>query len=439
MDKEAILPWIKSFEGVNDENCPNFDSLADGHVLAMIFNQLTDDNKFNMESLLQVDTSKDDWFTRVKNLKALYNHAKDRFAAVKLTSPVDFIGIARNTKPEALVNFVSMFIVYSLKCSKKDEILKKTKALPKATQAAIKEAITMQKTKPAAPAASQSASESTPAKSVPQTPTKTASNTETPEMRTQRIKLEIELKRLENEKNALISENSDLKNERDRIKNLNANAKPKSSDSSSSAKIAEITATKKQKEDEIQALDNEIASLEQFNEQKNQLQAELAALNSRIQAMRKKASQAAPTLEYFKETTDPQAIKYLKDIEEAEKIIQPDYIKKLHLILEKFNKEVSVALSDVDEKVELLGGPQMLTSQPESPSKDDGSEIKKIDDNNDVSTSLSNDIDALTERNNQLNEEIMELMVRAEAIEKMKNQHSFLEHIRSSSVFMKPE
>lgn len=84
----------------------------------------------------------------------------------------------------------------------------------------------------------------------------------------------------------------------------------------------------------------------------------------------------------------------------------------------------------------------MLTSQPpDSPSKNDGSEteIKKIDDNSDISASLSNEIDALTEKNNQLNEEIVELMVRAEAIEKMKNQHSYLEHIRSSSIFMKPE
>lgn len=438
MDKEAILPWIKSFDGVTDENCPNFDSLADGFVLAMIFNQLTDDNKINMDSLLPNVEGNNAWFNRLKNIRLVYDHVKEPFASFKLTSSVDATSIARHSKPEALVNFVSMFIVYSLKCPKKDEILKKTKALPKATQAAIKEAITSQRTKPSTPSSSQTASESTPTKSVPQTPTKQATSVETPEMRTQRIKLEIELKRLEKEKDQLISENSDLKNEKEKIKNINSGPTPKSSDSS--PKIDEALNAQKQEEAEIKALDEEISSLEQFNAQKDKLQAEFEALNSKLRSIRQKANKSAPTIESFKGTTDPQAIKYLQEIEEAEKVIQPDYINKLNLLISKLNKEINIAMEDLNEKVELLGGPQMLTSQPlESPTKDDGTDIKKIDDNSDISANLSNEIDVLTEKNNQLNEEIIELMVRAEAIEKMKNQHSFLEHIRSSSIFMKPE
>lgn len=438
MDQEAILPLIRSFDGVTEENCPDFNSLREGHVLAMIINQLSNDIKINLDQLLAIDRGKnDDWFYCLKNLKNIYNQVKEPFASVKLTAPVDAMGIARNSKPEQLLNFLSMIFVYALKTPKKDELMKIVKSLPKTTQAAFKELITLQINKPATPSNHQT-NESASPKSVTTTPTKappTPSSVETPEMRTQRIKLEIALKRLESEKDQLLSENSDLKNEKEKIQNSNVPSNtPSDSSSESSAKIAEAMNAKNREEEEIKNLDNEIAELEPFSEQKNKLQAEQEAINARLKSLRQKISQSTPTIEGFRDSTDPTAIKLLQEIDEAEKIIRPDYTEKLRLAISKLKKEINNVNEDINEKIELLGGPQAIEQQPSGEG-----ENKNENGNSDMSSTLSNDIDALTERNNHLNDEIVELLVRAEAIEKMKNQHSFLEHVRSSSVYLKPE
>jgi hypothetical protein len=57
----------------------------------------------------------------------------------------------------------------------------------------------------------------------------------------------------------------------------------------------------------------------------------------------------------------------------------------------------------------------------------------------DAARKIQEEIQTLVEWNNQLNEETVQLVVRAEAIEKLKGQQSFLEHLRASKRFVRPE
>ena len=434
MNPDALLPWIRSFDGVTEENCPNFESLREGHVLASIFNQLTDDPQIDLTKLDPIDRTKDIWFSCLKNLRAIVNVIQKPFEDAKLTNPIDVRSISKNAKPEALYNLVSMFILYSLKGPKQKDMISRLKSMPKPTQDAVKDILKAQKS-----AAQSSPNRTAPSTSqtpqiTPTTPSASTSTTQNLELKTQKIRLELNLKRLEKEKDQLLSENSDLKQEKEKLLAMKSNQTAGTSSSLSqiqevTAMIREAEASRQKENEEIEQLDKEISALEPFEEQKAKLQAELDANNSKLRLLRQKISQSAPTIDSFRALDDEKARALLLEIDQCEKELQPEYAQTLKSEINEIKKKLVAYAEDVTEKIQLLGGPQLA---------EEGKTTNE-DNETDITSQLSNEIDELTDRNNALNEEIIEIMAKAESIERMRDHQSFLEHIRSSSIFLKPE
>jgi chromosome segregation ATPase len=165
-------------------------------------------------------------------------------------------------------------------------------------------------------------------------------------------------------------------------------------------------------------LDAEIQKREGLAEEKRRLQAEVDALNAKIRELTATLNSAPKTIDDFRGLDDERARKLLADIEEGEKRIRPEFGEALRAENEKLRKTIQALSKEERELGQMVG---------DMPPVSEGEEERR------------KEIEALVERNNCLNEETMKLVARAEAIEKLKNQQSFLEHLRASTRFVRPD
>ena len=414
---EALLSWVKLYDGVTAENCPDFESLRDCHVLSLVYNQIADDShRVDPSSINPVEDKKKDWYKVLKNVKTLVSAMKAPFEKLNIPEFEETTALARSSKEEALPDLVKLIFLYSVKGPKKNETVQMIKKLDKSSQQHLMQFLKEYRGKLAASPTPKSSAET-----VQTTPIKQQTSTDKLNFTIEKTKLEKAIKQLESEKSQLVSENSDLKNEKSKLeatKNANRLAKSDANQSELDT-LNQLTRDKEEAQRLSLQLDNEIKALEHIRDEKQRAQLELDALNAKIRDLKKKTNPSPPSIEEWRESTDPNAIKLLQEIDESEKMIRDEYYNKLNEESNKIKKAINIIASDIKEKQEFIG------------------DANELDD--DLGTRLSNEIDALNEKNNTLNEEIMALIAKAEAIDKMKTQHSFLEHLRSSSVFLQPE
>ncbi|KAH0794926.1 hypothetical protein GPJ56_001203 [Histomonas meleagridis] len=388
---DSLLPWIYSFEGVTPENCPSFNNLREGFAVATIFNQLQNTCQIDTSKLLTVDHSKDDWYTCLKNIKSIQEKIKEPFAAAKLKSTFDCTGIARLSSPTALPDLIHTLILYSLKGPEKAKGLERIKTLPSETQKAIKSIIQSKSKKPSSPGSPESS----------QTTTPTRSNAKA----LLKSKYEKMLQTLKSENEKLLKENAELKSQQ-----------PKAS--AQTKEQIEFNEAKKKRDDAIAAgaeLDKELQSLQEVADRKKKMQLELEAINAKIKDLEKKSKADTLTVDSFNGSTDPTVIKLLAEIKEAEELIKPEYyesLKKTEAKLKKEHAKLTAFIKSVEPKA-------------------------NADDSDDAAAKLSKEIEDLIMENNRMNSETIGMLARVESIERMKNKQSFIEHLRSSTLFLK--
>jgi hypothetical protein len=380
MNKEGVLHWIRSFEGVTPENCPDFESLKDGVVLGIIFNQITD-TPIDLTNLRPVDRRSETWVSFLRNIRSLTNAVRPAFDARNIPLTADVTGIARGTNPESLSNLVESFVLYSVKGPKKPDGLQRIKQLPRPGQLAIKALLeaTLPPKKAAEPAVE---------------PTQA------------HLDLEAELARLR-------EENGRLLNEKQQLLEAAAKRSPGLSDLQEAESKRQILAQRSSE------LDIEIQKREGIVGEKERLQAELKALNGRLEELTHTLAQSQSGVEGFRGSTDPRAIKLLAEIDQAEKRLRPEFVERVRADNARMKAELQGILGEVTELRRYVGD------------VDDGDD--------DVVTVLNNEVEALVDRDHRLKEETMAAMVRAEAIERLKSQQSYLAKLRSSAQFLKPE
>ena len=92
----AILVFIRSFEGVTSENCPSLESLRDGFIFATIYNQMTNPPNMFDTSLLRHPADGNDWPTCLMNLTRLYCHIEPQLELLNFNYYIDLCKIAKD-------------------------------------------------------------------------------------------------------------------------------------------------------------------------------------------------------------------------------------------------------------------------------------------------------------------------------------------------------
>ena len=121
----------------------------------------------------------------------------------------------------------------------------------------------------------------------------------------------------------------------------------------------------------------------------------------------------------FRDSTDLTAQKYLKEIDEAEARLTDEYQKSI----QAENQKIKAAAKKLVQEIKTL---KEMVGDVGDEADDDGSK-------------LADGIAELVERANRTNAETIEMIAKAEAIERLKQQRSYLEHLRSSTKYIKPE
>ena len=132
-----ILFYVRSFEGVTNDNCPSLESLRDGYIFTTIYNQMTNSANMLDTSLLKSRCETCDWLHCAFNLSKLYSHIKPEFELLGIYYPINLSKIAKNGDLEQICAFIKMLHRYSLKCPKKEEFEQKFRSLPTLNQVAV--------------------------------------------------------------------------------------------------------------------------------------------------------------------------------------------------------------------------------------------------------------------------------------------------------------
>lgn len=132
-----ILFYVRSFEGVTNDNCPSLESLRDGYIFTTIYNQMTNSANMLDTSLLKSRCKTCDWLHCAFNLSKLYIHVKPEFELLGIYYPINLTKIAKNGDLEQICAFIKMLLRYSLKCPKKEEFEQKFRSLPTLNQVAV--------------------------------------------------------------------------------------------------------------------------------------------------------------------------------------------------------------------------------------------------------------------------------------------------------------
>jgi hypothetical protein len=374
---EDLLPWFRSFDGVSEQVCPSVESLRDCHVFGLIFNQLQE-KQVDMASLPRTSAT-DTWVAYLRNIRTLTEAMKPVLEAHKLSLAINQTAFARNSNPEALANLVELFIRLSLKVPRKAEEAARIKQMPKATQLAIK-ALFDKTAKPP--------------------------DADSPP------RAEAGLAQAQAERARLQQEQADLERERGEL--LAARAGPRA------AELHEIEGQRERILRRGAELDAEIQRREGVAEEKRRLQGEVDALGARARELAAQLGQAPKTVDDFRRDGDERARRLLADIDDAERRLRPEYADALRQAADRLRRTIQQLTKEEKELAQMVG------DMP-----DVGAD--------EATRAMSEDIQALLDSNNRLNEETVRLVARAEAIEKLRSQQSFLEHLRSSKRFVRPE
>ena len=167
---------------------------------------------------------------------------------------------------------------------------------------------------------------------------------------------------------------------------------------------------------ESENLDAELKSLQDATQEKEKVQSEIRDLKQKIQVAEEQLNKPFD-IEKLKQSDDPQILDLLKQIQENEEMLKPEHTEKLRGEVEKL-KQTVLKLKDIVSAKKAKA--ENVKDQPT-----DGENQK-----------LEAEINEYVERNNKLNKEIIEILSRNEAIEQSKQSQSFLEHLRTSDVFL---
>ena len=377
---ELILPWIFSFDGVTNSDLDSFSSLRSGHVLAKIFNQIQGEDVIDLNSLKPVDQSKDDWISCLRNMKTLQSHIRGPFSNCQIQSTFDITSIARRSNADnSLKELVEAFILFSLKGPKKAENIERVKKLPKETIKMIQEIIQKKRTQNKDDAKIVKSEKGQPKQQIEQI-----------------------IQQLDTEKANLKKANEDLKNEIQTLKNKGTEYQ----------QFYELNLKKEEIIKENQKLDEEINLKENLEEKKNQLQAQLNEYKKNINQV-KEQELMIKSLKVYERSTDHKVINYLNEIHKIEDTIEESNILKIEKEYTHLKKILKKLASDIKSKKDIIEN------------------YKEIDeDQNDIENKLSNEIEMLIDKNNQLNHEIIELVKKTELIEQLNTPESLLEKMR---------
>lgn len=395
MDPSPLLPWFRSFDGVTPEVLPSVNHIIEGFAVCYVFNKLQDAVKIDVSKLSQVNREKDDFVHTYKNLKFVCDQMKEQLSAAKCKSQFDILKIAKNKNQESINELINALIVFSLKGPKAElgkEIYKK---LDKETKAAIGNLAEEMKNKKAASKAS-SAKESSTHDII-------------------KKKYEGTLEQLKQENEMLKKENQALKDNKTKIENKKKDNVKVVQKSKEQIDYEETCKNKEQVVQEGQKLDLEIKELGDVESEKNRMRLELNTINGKIKDLEKKKENETKSIESYQNSTDPKVIKLLTEIKKEEEKLSPKYIEHLQSSKAKLQKQLNKLSAELNDFNDLV---------------DDTSE-------DDTYSKLTKEIEKIIDENNNLNSEIAKMLVQADNIDRLKDNHSFIQHLRSSSLFIK--
>jgi hypothetical protein len=373
MNQAAILEWVRSFDGVTNDLCPDFDSLKDGVVLALIFNQLTD-TPFNSSALHPVRQATE-WVQILRNLHTLTATVRPVFDAAKIPLTSDLTGIARGSSPESFTSFLESFILYSLNGPTAADGRQRLAGLSPPSRDFLTKLID------SPPQIRSTGSE--PSLALAQLEAELAD-------------LRIHHKRLQEEKQALLGQSDGSQSELDAVESNRQLLVQKGIE-----------------------LDAALQQREGVTEEKERLQRELDLITGQFRDLTRRLEESGPGIDSFRGSTDPEVLNFLGEIDEAERRLKPEFVEKIRSDSRILKRAIKAKAREAEE----------ARSQLRS----------DMDDMDAVILVLDNEVDALVEANQRLNEETMALMAQVEALEKLKEPQSFLSHFRASARLLKPE
>lgn len=396
MDPSPLMPWFRSFEGVTPDVLPTVNDIIEGFAVCIIFNQLQDSVKLDTSQLQQIDRKKQDFLNIYNNIKYVYTGMKEQLSKAKCFHQFDLFKIAKFKKQDAINELISSLITFSLNGPKSELGNRIINNLDEETKKAIEE---LRKE------TNQNTQETT---SAPITKSLTGNSL--------KKKYEIILENVKKENEKLKKKNQELNEEKIKLEKENENLENCPQKSEEQIAYDEAYKAKEEAIKEGEKLDLEIKELEIVESQKNEMLAELESLNAKIKDLEKKKENKTQNLESFQKSTDPKIMKLLSEIQKEEELISPKYTEQLHSLKAKYQQQYDKLSSEIKDFSEL------------------------VDDTNDDDSSLkmSKEIEKLIDENNQMNSQIEEILVEADNINRLNNKQSFLQHLRSSSIFKKP-
>lgn len=325
--QEALIAWIKLFvpETVEIES---FDSLKTCIAFAALLEYLTGNPLVVTEST----TSSTEWFLALKKLREIIKIVQAKVKGGGFDRTIETSALARRGDPVQIENMIIMFIGFSLKSPKKQEVVERIKTMPSDQQSVIKSIIKASKTEN---------------KTGTETPTSPALNEE---MTKRKAEIEGKVASLK-EENAKIRE--DIKNLKKAPQSI-----PLAKVSEVKARIYTLVAEIEHKKQKLAGLDTARSQLAQLQERMNTVKQEEQQLQKTLLEEESKEpdySILTDRLEQLKTDPGMMEVSKLSEQKEAlEMMIKQWETRKHTLEIKMEGQQGQAKLLEKKEELELL-------------------------------------------------------------------------------------
>ena len=407
-EENSVLEWVKAFGKVAPEEVSSYKALSYCFAFYKILN-FASDGEIKTDSLAQ-PKKEDDWITAMKNIKAFDSAMQKEFNSKNVKYTVEATAMARGSKPEVLMNFYKSIITYCYQTAHKPEFEAQTAKCSEKTQQFVKQIIASYETK------ESSKQQETAAAPVSAAPASKAPEKESAQARELTVAEKAQIRVIERKNAEYKAELEKLQKELHDIQTQNATATASSNAGESDAQASAQKLKIQQMEKESKDIDEELKKLQDATTEKENEQQELKKAQEKLQTLEEQLRKPLD-FEALKQNEDPQIQDLLNQIKKAEEQLKPEYTDKLSQDVKKMADTINKLKEVVASKKAKAGDAK---DEPE----------------NGETAKLEQEIEEIVNRNNQLNREIMGILSRTEAIEQSKNSHSFLEHLRTSDLFL---
>ena len=408
-EENCILEWVKASGKADAEDSSAYKTLNYCFSIYNILNFASDGN-IKTDNLTK-PKKEGDWLTAMKNIKALQTAFEKEFNSKNISVSIEATAMARGSKPELLLNFYKIVIIYCYESAHKSDFEAITAKCSQDTQTFVNQTISAFQAKTSDNKQEEKAA---PAPK-PSSPTKEAEK-QTTQTRELSATEKVQLRSIEKENAQYRAELEKLKAELQVIQSQNGVNSASLNAGDNEAQISQQKQKIQQMENESKEIDEELKKLQDITAEKEKEQADLKKAQEQLQNLEDQLRKPLD-FEALKQSEDPQIQELLTQIKAAEDQLKPEYTEKLTQDVKKLAETVNKLKNIVTSKKAKAG------EAKDEPADGETAQLEK-------------EIEEIVNRNNQLNLEIMSILSRTEAIEQSKNSHSFLEHLRTSDLFL---